>query len=76
MKFGIIGCGYVFDHYMATLAKHPGLEVAGVADLDPVRLKQATGFYGLHAYDSVEAMLTDPEVAVIANFTSIGKLAP
>ncbi|MDO5758410.1 MAG: Gfo/Idh/MocA family oxidoreductase [Rhodobacterales bacterium] len=71
MKFGIIGCGYVFDHYMSTLAKHPGLEVAGVADLDPARLKQATGFYGLHAYDSVEAMLADPEVAVIANFTSI-----
>ncbi|MEX2517997.1 MAG: Gfo/Idh/MocA family oxidoreductase [Paracoccaceae bacterium] len=71
MKFGIIGCGYVFDHYMATLARHPGLELAGVADLDAARLKQATEFYGLTAYESVEALLADPEIALVANFTSI-----
>jgi predicted dehydrogenase len=71
MKFGIIGCGYVFDHYMATLARHPGLEIAGVADIDAARLKQATDFYGLRAYDSVAALLADPDVPIIANFTSI-----
>ncbi|MGB3556491.1 MAG: Gfo/Idh/MocA family oxidoreductase [Jannaschia sp.] len=71
MKIGIIGCGYVFDHYMATRAKHPGLEIAGVADIDAARLKRATEFYGLTAYDSVAALLADPDIPVIANFTSI-----
>ena len=71
MKFGIIGCGYVFDHYMATLPRHPGLTLAGVADIDTARLRQATDFYGLKAYDSVEALLADPDVPVVANFTSI-----
>lgn len=71
MKFGIIGCGYVFDHYMATLTRHPGLTLAGIADIDAARLKQAAEFYGLHAYDSPEALLADPEIGLVANFTSI-----
>lgn len=71
MKIGIIGCGYVFDHYMATRARHPGLEIAGVADIDAARLRQATGFYGLRAYDGVDALLADPDIPIIANFTSI-----
>lgn len=37
MKIAIVGCGYVFDHYMATWARHPSLEIAGVADLNPAR---------------------------------------
>jgi len=37
MKIGVIGCGYVFDHYMTTLAKHPHLDIAGVADRDMAR---------------------------------------
>ncbi|WP_172332301.1 Gfo/Idh/MocA family protein [Mangrovicoccus sp. HB161399] len=71
MKFAIIGCGYVFDHYMSTVKTHPWLELAGVADIDAGRLKRATEFYGLHAYASVEELLADPEMAVVANFTSI-----
>lgn len=71
MKFGIIGCGYVFDHYMSTLARHPGLELAGIADIDPDRLHKAARFFGLKAYDSVEALLADPDITIVANFTSI-----
>ena len=71
MKIGIIGCGYVFDHYMATWRRHPGLEIAGVADLDAARLAQATGFYKLRAYASPAALLADPDIDIVANFTSI-----
>ena len=42
MKIGVIGCGYVFDHYMTTLAKHPRLEIAGLADRNTDRA-QAVG---------------------------------
>ena len=71
MRIGIVGCGYVFDHYMATWDRHPGLEIAGVADRDPERLAVATGHYGLEAYDDVDALLADPEVDIVVNLTSI-----
>lgn len=71
MRIGVIGCGYVFDHYMATWDRHPDLVLAGVADIDAARLERATGFYGLRAYPSAEALLADPEVDAVANFTSI-----
>lgn len=70
-RVGIIGCGYVFDHYMATWDRHEGIEIAGAVDIDAARLTQATDFYGLRAYDSVAAMLADPDITIIANFTSI-----
>jgi predicted dehydrogenase len=49
MKIWIIGCGYVFDHYMATAPRYPGLEIAGIADRNPARLRQAALFDGLRA---------------------------
>ena len=71
MKVGIIGCGFVFDKYMATWAKHPGLEIAGVSDLDPARVEAVTKHYGLKGYADNAALLADPEVDIVANFTSI-----
>lgn len=70
-RIGIIGCGYVFDHYMSTIRHHPGIEVVGVADIDGTRLKQATKYYGLRAYPDVAALLADPSVDIVANLTSI-----
>ena len=71
MKIGIVGCGYVFDHYMVTWAKHPGLEIAGVADIDPARIDAVTRVYGLRAFSDYAAMLADPDVAIVVNLTSI-----
>jgi len=71
MKIGIIGCGFSFDRYMETWGKHPRLEIAGVADLNPARLDAVSRFYKLRAYESNEAMLADSEIDIIANFTSI-----
>jgi predicted dehydrogenase len=70
-KIGIIGCGYVFDHYMATWKRHPRLELAGVADIDRARLDHVASFYGLRAYASNEALLADPEIGIVVNLTSI-----
>jgi predicted dehydrogenase len=71
MRIGIIGCGYVFDHYMSTMDRHPDIEIVGVADLDAARLTQACGYYKLRAFDSVAALLADETISIIANFTSI-----
>lgn len=71
MKIGVIGCGYVFDHYMATWARHPGLTLKGVADRDSARRDVVAQTYKLKAYASNEELLADPEIAVVVNLTSI-----
>lgn len=71
MRIGIIGCGYVFDHYMATIGRHAQIEIAGVADIDSARLAQATQFYGLRAYPDVAALLADDSIDIVANLTAI-----
>ncbi len=71
MKIGVIGCGYVFDHYMTTLSLHPGLEIAGVADRNTERARQVGEYYGLRVYDDADALLADDEIGIVANFTSI-----
>ncbi len=68
---GIIGCGYVFDHYMTTLPQHRGLRVVGIADRDTARRDKAAAFWGLRAVADSAALLADPEVSIIVNLTSI-----
>lgn len=72
MKIGFVGCGYVFDHYMTTRSRHPGLTFAGVTDIDRARAERVGAYYRLRVYGSTEEMLADPEIAIIANLTSIG----
>ncbi|MBW4710797.1 Gfo/Idh/MocA family oxidoreductase [Roseobacter sp. YSTF-M11] len=71
MKIGVIGCGYVFDHYMTTLPLHPGIKIAGVTDRNAARAQQVSDYYGLRVYEDTAAMLADDDIAIIANFTSI-----
>ena len=71
MKIGVIGCGYVFDHYMTTFDQHPGITLVGVADLDQARAAQVASYYGLTHYDDNAALLADPDIDIVANFTSI-----
>ncbi len=71
MKIGVIGCGYVFDHYMSTWGRHPDLIIKGVADRDPARIAAVTKAHGLHGFASNEEMFADPEIGIILNLTSI-----
>lgn len=71
MKVGVIGCGFVFDLYMATWASHPEVELAGVWDTDSGRLYAVANHYKAHIYDSQAAMLADHDIDVIANFTPL-----
>ena len=70
MKIGIVGCGFVADNYIAMLALHPGLSLAGVFDRDQARLDAFTHFHRLTAYPSLGAMLADREVAMVVNLTN------
>ena len=71
MKIGVIGCGYVFDHYMATWARYPELILKGVADRDGARREVVAQAYKLKAYASNEELLADPEITIVVNLTSI-----
>ena len=44
MNIGVIGCGYVFDHYMSTWDRHPNLKLVGIADIDAVRRDRVRAF--------------------------------
>ncbi|MEM9761083.1 MAG: Gfo/Idh/MocA family oxidoreductase [Pseudomonadota bacterium] len=72
MKIGIVGCGYVFDLYMATMARHPILEIAGVHDINPARVAAVTRHYGLKAYAGLDAMLADEEIGIVVVLTGPG----
>ena len=71
VKIGVIGCGYVFDHYMATWARYPELVLKGVADRDSARRDVVAKAYRLKAYASNEELLADPEIGIVVNLTSI-----
>jgi predicted dehydrogenase len=70
MKFAIVGCGYVADFYLDTLKNHPELELTGAFDRDPDRLRQFTQHHGLRAYSSLDALLSDSSVKLVANLTN------
>ncbi|MEL6208138.1 MAG: Gfo/Idh/MocA family oxidoreductase, partial [Pseudomonadota bacterium] len=72
MKIAVIGCGYVFDLYMATLPRHPSLELVGIFDTDPARAEAVARIYGLHIYPDRETLLSDRQVECIVNLTPIG----
>lgn len=72
MNIAFIGCGFVFDIYMRTIRAHPELIVKGVFDIRPERMAAVSAYYGFHAYESCEALLSDPEVDAIINLTTIG----
>lgn len=71
MNVAIIGCGYVFDHYMSTWKRHPSLILKGVSDINSQRAATVAEQYGLKIYASNEEIYADPEIDIVANFTSI-----
>lgn len=71
MKIGVIGAGYVFDHYMTTRKLHPQLEFCALADRDSIRAQQVGSYYNIPVRP-VDEILSDPKVEIVANFTSIG----
>jgi predicted dehydrogenase len=71
MKIAFVGCGYVFDIYMRTQWAYPELEICGVYDIDTARSATVAKHYGFHVYPSYDALLTDPQVEIVVNLTSI-----
>lgn len=71
MRVGIIGCGFVFDKYMATWDQHPNLLIVGLTDIDQRRVDAVTRHYGFQSFSSTEALLADPTIDIVVNLTPI-----
>jgi predicted dehydrogenase len=69
VHIAIVGCGYVFDHYMECLHFHPGLSIAGVREIDERRAATVASHYGLRLYGSMDEMLADARVGIVVNLT-------
>jgi predicted dehydrogenase len=66
----IVGCGFVADYYLATMANHPALTVSGVYDRDMRRAEAFATYHGLRRYTDFESMLADDTVDLVVNLTS------
>lgn len=69
MKIGVIGCGYVFDHYLKTFYNHTNLELKGVTDINMERATKVAHHYKTKIYTSNEELLADPEIEIVVNLT-------
>ncbi len=69
----IIGCGFVADLYMRSLATFPHVQVAHVYDRDPVRLKAFCDHWQVPSAKSLEKLLADlPAGSLVLNLTNPG----
>lgn len=68
-RVGVVGLGFIFNAYMATLRDHPAVRVTAVADLDAARAAAvAAELPGAEAV-SVERLLGGPDVDTVLNLT-------
>jgi len=65
-----IGCGYVADLYGKVLEQHPDLNLVGVFDRDRSRREQFARKYATRAFDDLQQVLNDPDVAIVLNLTN------
>lgn len=70
--FGIIGCGMISNFHARAIADAAGAKLIGVADRIPEPAIQFAEVHGCRAYDSVAAMLTDPEIQAVSVCTPSG----
>lgn len=70
MRIAFIGCGYVADFYMLTLANHPGLELVSVMDRDAARAETFAAFHRVRRVATLREVLDDPRVEIVVNLTN------
>ncbi|OPL19036.1 MAG: hypothetical protein AVO35_03670 [Candidatus Aegiribacteria sp. MLS_C] len=69
-RIALVGCGFVADYYAVTLRTHPELEVACIFDRKPERSKRFSEHYGYRAAESIDVILSDPDIGIVVNLTN------
>lgn len=76
VKFAIIGCGMISNWHAQAVNEIKDAELVGVTDVyEPARIAFAEK-YGVRAFESVEALLAEPEIDVVCICTPSGLHAP
>jgi len=70
MKIAIVGCGWVADYYMATLADHPSLTVTGAMDRIADRAERFSAYWKVPGYGAAEDLLAACEFDMVLNLTN------
>ncbi|MBI5927985.1 MAG: Gfo/Idh/MocA family oxidoreductase [Chloroflexi bacterium] len=71
MQLAIIGCGFIADDYMYTLANYPHLQVVGVLDVISDRATRFAAFWKIpHVYQTLDEVLADSRVDIVLNLTN------
>jgi predicted dehydrogenase len=65
---GIIGAGNISSAYIKAMQGFSILDIRGIADMRPEAAAARASEFGLEA-TSIEALLADPEIAIIVNLT-------
>jgi UDP-N-acetyl-2-amino-2-deoxyglucuronate dehydrogenase len=70
--FGIIGCGMISNFHARAIADAEGAQLIGVADRIPEPAATFAETHGCTAYESVDAMLADPNIHAVSVCTPSG----
>lgn len=66
---GIVGCGNIAARYAEDIARQPDVALVAVTDADAARAAELGEKHGARIHPGLEALLADPDVAVVANLT-------
>ncbi len=66
---GIVGCGNIAGPYAKDLSTYPHVHLSGAIDIDPPRADKFAREFNCRAYPTLEALLDDPAIDLVANLT-------
>ncbi|MBW4550834.1 MAG: Gfo/Idh/MocA family oxidoreductase [Aphanocapsa sp. GSE-SYN-MK-11-07L] len=69
-QVAIVGCGFVADYYVKTLAAHPQLELRGVMDQVAERSAKFSAYHSVPVYKSLPELLADEQIEIVLNLTN------
>lgn len=70
MKIAVVGCGFVADQYMSTLAHRRELELVAAHDRLDERTQAFCRHWGGRPHGSLDALLAEPGLAMVLNLTN------
>ncbi len=70
IRAGVIGCGNISGIYLQNAPRFGVFEVVAVADADLARAQSKAAEHGIPRACSAEALLADPDIALVINLTT------
>ena len=70
MDVAVIGCGFVADYYMATLAEHPGIRVVAAMDIVPAHADRFAAHWKVPVHYDLAGLLAGAPFTMALNLTN------